>query len=521
MARMIIAALLLWASFPTVNAWWAAPLGIAFFAVSVRKCSLWVACVKGAAVGVMFMGAHAWWVNYLGGVPPWAGLLATQAPFFALAGAGFAMVWHVPLGSSWRASLAKCAAAASFWVAAEFLRAHFPFGGFSWGRLVFSQADSPLVWWTSVVGAPAVSWIVACVGFGLALVWDDVRTGGWAVARRGVALVGAVVVAAYGGGAAVGAVIRSEAELHDAPSMSVLAIQGGAPGIGLTYNQPYGELTERHLTVAAHAAAEVGAGDRPRPDLVVLPENALDIDPQRNDAVGTALAVLSQRTGADVLAGSIGRDSDDAPLNTVYQWNSEGYVDAYHKRVLVPFGEYIPLRFIFDQLSSLTRQVSTNFVAGSEPGMMSVGGVPVGVVTCVEESKDALVADVTARTQLLVVPSNTAQFGETAESEQQMAMSRVRAVEHRRSTVHVSTVGVSALIDPYGRVLSESGHLTQDVLQNRLPLIKTITMGYILGPWIEGTSLLVGILGLTHALVRRRAGVTRLSSRAIKEATGR
>ena len=154
-----------------------------------------------------------------------------------------------------------------------------------------------------------------------------------------------------------------------------------------------------------------------------------------------------------------------------------------------------------------------DFAAGTAVGVLPMGGtnpVKVGDVICFEVAYDDLVRDpVLAGADLLAVQTNNATFGYTDESVQQLAMSRLRAVESGRSVVHISTVGVSALIAPDGTVLQRSGHYTRQVLQARLPLRTELTVATRVGPAPEALLGLAGVLlaafaALGAARARRR-----------------
>jgi apolipoprotein N-acyltransferase len=136
---------------------------------------------------------------------------------------------------------------------------------------------------------------------------------------------------------------------------------------------------------------------------------------------------------------------------------------------------------------------------------MRTPAATLGDVICFEVAYDGLVrAPVLRGADLLVVQTNNATFGETDESVQQLAMSRVRAVENGRSVVHISTVGVSALITPDGRMVQTSGHFTQEVLQARLPLRTDLTPATRAGVWPEVALSALGLLLVAGAAVRSR-----------------
>jgi apolipoprotein N-acyltransferase len=119
-------------------------------------------------------------------------------------------------------------------------------------------------------------------------------------------------------------------------------------------------------------------------------------------------------------------------------------------------------------------------------------------VICFEIAYDSLVtSSVRAGAQLLVVQTNNATFGHSAETYQQLAMSKLRAVEHARTVVQVATSGKSAIIGPDGRMLAESGPLfSADVLVRTVPLSNSTTPATRTGPAAEALLAVLGLLGL-------------------------
>jgi apolipoprotein N-acyltransferase len=140
---------------------------------------------------------------------------------------------------------------------------------------------------------------------------------------------------------------------------------------------------------------------------------------------------------------------------------------TYIKRGLTPFGEYIPLRRLAEFISPLAKGVN-NFIPGSQRVTHKVAGISVGPIICYEIILDDLVRDMATNSSALIVQTNSATFSGTAESAQQLAITRIRAVEHSRHILSVSTVGISAFIDNNGRVLSQTAENTQESLVGTL-----------------------------------------------------
>jgi apolipoprotein N-acyltransferase len=200
----------------------------------------------------------------------------------------------------------------------------------------------------------------------------------------------------------------------------------------------------------------------------------------------------------------------DTATNSVLVWQpGVGVVDRTDKRRVQPFGEYLPWRPVFRLLSSYADRAG-NFVPGTGNGAVEAAGVRLGVAICWEIAFDDLVADsVAAGAQVLAVPSNNATFGLTDMTYQQLAMSRVRAVEHDRAVLVVTTSGVSATIAPNGTVTAATSRFAPDVLVDATPLRTTTTLAGRLRAFPEWALLATGLTGIgaaTLARRRRRAG---------------
>src|SRR5699024_10008586 len=110
--------------------------------------------------------------------------------------------------------------------------------------------------------------------------------------------------------------------------------------------------------------------------------------------------------------------------------------------------------------------------------------VTIGDVICFEVAYDALVQQsVAAGAEMLVVPTNNASFGPTNESTQQLAMSRLRAIETGRTTIQISTVGVSAVIAPNGVLLDRTGLFTAEQMISSVALRTSLTPAVRAGEW--------------------------------------
>ncbi len=216
--------------------------------------------------------------------------------------------------------------------------------------------------------------------------------------------------------------------------------------------------------------AEPRDGDRPpgrqgrsgraaAPDLVIWPENSTDQDPRRNPYIYQLISGTVAAIDRPVLVGAVLQD----PVRNAGQlWlPGKGPVATYVKRRLVPFGEVIPFRGLLDKFTSLPLLQPVDFTPGHQAVVFSVGKIRLGDVICYEVGFDGLVSsEVAAGANLLAVQTNDADFeldGQTGETLQQLAMARIRAIEHDRAVVVASTTGISAIIAPDGSLLASTG----------------------------------------------------------------
>lgn len=492
----LLAGLALVLAFPPVGQWWVAPVAVA--AVT--------GCLHGrgvrAGAGLMFafglgffLPVLHWSGTYVGPVP-WLLLAVAEAVFFAVLGAATALALRLPGWPVWAACL---------WVAQEAARDRLPFDGFPWARLAFGQAGSPIERFAAVGGAPLVTFVVALSGTLLA--WAAlayVRTH-----RPRSAFVGAllgVVVASAGLLVPLGAT--------NGHRVTVAVIQGNVPRLGLDFNAQREGVLRDHVRRTLELAAQVKAGTVARPELVIWPENSSDIDPLTNPDAYALIERAVHAVGVPVLVGTLMPAPHNKLDNVGLVWSpTTGPGARYVKRHPVPFGEYIPLRSIARRVSAKVDLVRQDFAAGDRPGVLTVGPTRVGDVICFEVAYDNLVRDVvTGGGRLIVVQTNNATFGHSAETYQQLAMARLRAVEHDRTVLVAATSGVSAVIDPHGRVVVRSKVFTPDILVESVPVSDRRTLATRLGAWPEWVLTGIGLLAAAVAV-----GVGRRSERTDQE----
>lgn len=496
----VASGLLLFASFPPRPLWFLAPVGIALLAAVLtdygrRRRKLRAGFGYGYLAGLGFLVPLLPWIGEYVGPLPWLALSAAEAVFIGLFGLGAVLVARLR-APIWVIALAL----AAVWSLTEWLRSSVPFGGFPWGRLAFGQPEGWLLPLAALGGAPLLSFGVALTGTGLAAVALTVlRRRPWR------ALAGPVLVACGASLVAVATVPYVHADPDGDRTITVAAIQGSVPRLGLEFNAQRRAVLDNHVRRTFELADDVAAGREPQPDLVVWPENASDIDPLRNADAAEEITAASEAVGAPILVGAVLVNADRTTTNSVIVWDgTAGPGERHDKRIIQPFGEYIPYRDFFRKFSSYADDAG-NFVPGDGNGVVHAGGIPVGVATCYEVAFDrALTQSVRDGAELIAVPTNNATFGDTEMTYQQLAMSRVRAVEHRRDVVVAATSGVSAIIGSDGSVLQQSELFVPAALVSEVSLRTDTTLATRLGPIPEYLLSLGALVALALAVVGGR-----------------
>jgi apolipoprotein N-acyltransferase len=483
-------------AFPRFGLWPLAFVSVAMLSLAVRgrraRTGAWLGYVYGAA----FLLPLLHWTGIYVGAAPWLILCLAFAVFYAVLGALLPVLDRLPGGAAW---------VGGAWVLEELLRDRTPFGGFPWGRLAFSQAESPMRWFAALGGAPLVTFAVAAGGGALASLVTAARP-----LQLRTLISGAVTVALI---PLLG--LLASWPLQPGPdssgrTLTVAVIQGGLPDLALQFESRAEQVLDNHVRETLDLAAQVRAGTLARPDLVIWPENSSDVDPYRNRDAYAKIARAVRAVGVPVVVGAI----LDGPgpghrRNVGILWSpATGPIATYTKRHPVPFGEYIPLRSLAEWVSSDAKSV-TDMVGGHGNGLLRGGPVPIGDVICFEVAYDSLVqSSVAAGAQLLVVQTNNATFGHTAETYQQLAMAQLRAVETGRTVIQAATTGKSAVIGPDGSIRDESGPLfSSDILVDIVPVRTGTTLAVRLGAgpeWAIGTLVVLAVAAVAASDYRNR-----------------
>lgn len=500
LGAVIAAGLLLCASFPPLSWWWAAIVAIALLAEVLTRPATTPAGGFGYGLlcGLACYVPLLPWIKGLVGPLPWLALAVLCALFPAAFGLLAVLVRRLPGWPLWFAAV---------WAAQEWLKSVFPFGGFPWGVLGFGQTDGPLLPLAALGGVPLVSVAVVLLGcaitaLGIEIV-DWLRYGPDPTGRPpAVVLPGiCICLVLFTAVAATPGVRHSGAGAGDDPMITVAAVQGNVPRLGLDFNAQRRQVLDNHVTETLQLAADVRAGRVAAPRIVIWPENAADIDPLTNTDAAQQIAGAATAINAPILVGTVRTGADWTPenpvaMNSVLVWDPAGGPGEVHdKRIVQPFGEYLPWRGFFRYLSTYADRAGY-FAPGTGTGVVHAADVPVGVATCWEVIFDrALRESVLAGAQLLAVPTNNATFNATM-SRQQLAFAKARAVEHDRYVVVAGTTGISAIIAPDGRELGRTAFFEPAYLDAPVRLKTTLTPATRWGPLVQWLLVGAGVAGV-------------------------
>ena len=464
-------------AFPGPGLWPGAFVGIALLYLALRRDSARWNALVGLVWGLAFYPALLTWADEAVGPVPWLMLSLACAAYVALFGA--AWTWARRGEAVWRSPWWQVPVFVVIWVALEEALSFWPFGGFPWGRLAFSQSESPLLGFAALGGVPLLSAVVCAVGVLLGRALVELRHARLLTASgSGLAAV-ALVLAGFAVPLPTGA---------QSGTLKVGAVQGNVPGHGLDAFGRRAVVLDNHVRGTHALLDHVEPGEL---DLVLWPENGTDIDPQVDDQAAAAIDEAAETVGAPMLVGTVEYPDEGGRYNTSVLWQpGQGVVASYSKRHPAPFAEYIPLRSVARVFSSAVDRVTRDMLPGEGDGLVPLEserlGRTVGIadVICFEVAYDELVRSaVRAGGEILVVQTNNATFGMSDESTQQLAMSRIRAVEHGRATVQISTVGVSGVIQPNGALTQSTELFTADQIIASLPLRTSQTWATRLGAW--------------------------------------
>lgn len=485
----MVAGIVLDAGFPDRGIWPLAFVGIGLILAVLIGRRAGGALLIGFVAGGSFYLAHIQWASLFLGPLPMSALVVLQALIFALGSLAITLAYRwIP--RDWPIyRLLLPVTVAGLWILREAAASNWPYGGFSWGRVAMSQSDSPIKELFSWIGISGVSFVMVLF---VALVVDAFRlTGLPRLSRVSAPVVVATILVAV-----------PTWPVQTVGTMRVAAVQGNGPA-GYFDDRGPGDL----LSAQYAATVPVLGQDL---DVVLWPEGSTDRSPLEDDYTAAVFDRIAEEADAPLVGWAI-TERGGLTYNTQILWRAgHGAVDYYDKKHPVPFGEYVPDRAFWRPLApELIDLVQRDYTPGTTDPIFDIGGVPVGLNICFDIVDDRVLRDSALQgAQVIFSASNNADFGRTDQSAQQLAVARIRAIELGRTVVNVSTVGLTAIIAPDGRIVRQLPSHTPGSIVDDVDLVDTLTPATVIGQAVEWllAGLGVGVL-LTVAPWRRRPEV--------------
>jgi apolipoprotein N-acyltransferase len=449
-----LSGLLLSAAFEPISLWWVAPIALALEMFALSQSERRYLSVLAFALTFNLVLLH-WTSTYVGSVP-WV-ILAVGLSVF-----------YLPLVAVKRLGIAFFPL---IFIVLEEIRNRFPFQGFGWARIAYSQADAPYAKIAAHGGAVSLSAITVLIGLALFFLFHK--------QLRILILLPLLIV-----------LVPINVQMNQ--TTQALMIQGNVPKLGLDFNSRAKEVFFNHVK-----ETDIALKENRKVDFILWPENSVDVDPFRNPEVFEALSSYK----VPLIVGAIvGRDNEI--LNTSILWTKESQ-NVYIKQHLTPFGEYIPFRSLASKISPFVDDVR-DFSPGNESTIFTVDKAKIAPVICYELLDDQILEKAAKSSNLLAVQTNSATFGDSAQSAQQLQMTRIRAIEHSRNILSVSTTGYSAVIDYNGKVLQKSDMGTAQHLYAEIGLISSTSPRDRYGDWALVMTLIWLLIVTRRAYIYRR-----------------
>ena len=436
-------------SMPPWGFWPLAPLGIAALDRLLAGAPMIVRLRRGWLVtAAWLLGATIWMWDF----SP-AGYLAANLIYSLFYCAGFALT---PPDRGRRPALV------GWMVLIGYLRWRWPFGGVPLATLAHSQADAPLAATARLAGPLTVVALVAVAGVTLSLLAER----RWRGALAGASLIALAL-----------ALAADAPRGRDIGSLKVALVQGGGPQRTRATGTDFAAVMQRHLDATDTIAEPV--------DLIVWPENVVNVDGRFTDSAQLEqLAEVARDRQAWFVPGVVEDGEPGEFLNFSVALSPSGELtDRYDKVRRVPFGEYVPLRPLIEQVASGILP-PRDARAGTGPAVLDTGVGRLGVLISWEiffedRARDAIGNGGT----VLLNPTNGASYWLTIVQTQQVASSQLRAIETGRWVLQTAPTGFSAIVNPDGEVLARTGVSEQKVLIAEVAKRTGETWALRGGPW--------------------------------------
>jgi apolipoprotein N-acyltransferase len=449
---VMASALLLILSFPNFELWPLAWIGLVpFLLVTARPLKAGRALLLGWLWGAVFFYGTCWWLTYpmihFAHISAWLAypLLVVPISLVALFPALFSLFLSRLVA---RFGLGAIFAAPLLWVSCEWAR--YEVTGQLWNALGYSQAFHPLLIQPARWGGVyAISFLLLTINVAIAFI----------VLRRSAAAVilslALLILTALALAGAFGQAITKPV-LSNATSTLVIAVQPYVPMEGSDDPTAMEQLLNRHLELSLQGLHKRSA-DAFANRLVIWPESPMNFSYSRDPHLRDVITNFARSNHTFVLLNSLEPAPNEGGYNSAVMINEEGRIVAQYDKIrLMPFGEYVPLPHWLPGASSV-RGIVGDFTPGRSYTLMPLGAFRAGVFICIEAAHPGVARAFTgAGAEVLINISNDGYLGPTPVMRQHLANAIFRAVENNRLLLRVTNNGISAYIDPSGKVMEET-----------------------------------------------------------------
>ncbi len=238
----------------------------------------------------------------------------------------------------------------------------------------------------------------------------------------------------------------------------MVAVQPNVPMTMVKSTQEMKALLELHLSLSINALKSCSGSYEQ--NLVIWPESPMNFTYGNDSAFRELVTKFSLENNAYLLFNSLEPAPDNGSYNSALLINGNAPITQYDKIRLMPFGEYVPLPQWLPGASLITGIVG-EFIPGDKYTLMGVGNYRAGVFICIESAYPSIARRMTNKgANLLINISNDGYLGPTAVMRQHLANTVFRAVENGRPLLRVTNTGISARIDPDGRIEDQTGRVS-------------------------------------------------------------
>jgi apolipoprotein N-acyltransferase len=447
--RALAAGLLLAASLPPFGWWPLAFAGLVMLDRLIADRPVWSRMRRGWLVAAAMLFPTLSW------------LITFTAPGYVIAAGYYSAVFALACMACPPTAPGRWIALPGAWMLAEAFRGRWPFGGVPVSRLAMGQIDSPLVYVARIGGTLLLDLVVVVVGIAFAAVFAR----HWRFAVVTGALVAGVVV--WAGMSPTG---------HDIGSLRVALVQGGGPQGTRFFETDPSVVFQRHVDATNAVTQPV--------DMVLWPEDVVNIEgPVTDSPAGQVLSNIARQLHTNLLVGVVEGDGDRFHNAQVAIDPDGNFIDRYEKVRRVPFGEYVPLRWLLRPFAGGSL-IDRDALVGANPAVLHTPAATFGVSESWEIFfPDRTRAAIRSGGEVLLNPTNGASFHGSIVQSQQIASSRLAAISNGRWVLQAAPTGFSAIIKPDGTVEQRTGISERRVLEGTVQRRTGETIATRVGDW--------------------------------------